>query len=68
MLIEVGEFIFPVDFVAFDIKRVPTAESHIPIILRCLFLATLNALINCRNDMMKLSFRDMTLNLNIFNL
>ncbi|XP_073137227.1 uncharacterized protein [Henckelia pumila] len=32
------------------------------------FLATSNALINCRNGIMKLSFENMTLELNVFNL
>jgi hypothetical protein len=32
------------------------------------FLATSNALINCRNELMKLSFRNMTLEINIFNI
>ncbi|XP_075500108.1 uncharacterized protein LOC142538692 [Primulina tabacum] len=32
------------------------------------FLVTSNALINCRNGIMKLSFRNMTLELNVFNL
>ena len=36
-------------------------------ILGCPFLATSNALINCRNGVLKLSFGNMTLKLNIFN-
>ncbi|KAL3573193.1 hypothetical protein D5086_027097 [Populus alba] len=32
------------------------------------FLTTSNALINCRNGLMKLSFRNMTLKMNIFNI
>ena len=36
-------------------------------ILRCLFLATSNALINCRIGFLKLSFGNMTFELNIFN-
>ena len=36
-------------------------------ILRCLFLATSNALINCRSGFLKLSFGNMTFELNIFN-
>ena len=44
------------------------ACTQIPIILGCPFLATFNALINCRNGAMKLSFGNMTLELNIFNI
>ena len=36
-------------------------------ILGCPFLATSNALINCRSGVLKLSFGNMTLELNIFN-
>jgi hypothetical protein len=44
------------------------ANSKIPIILGRPFLATANALINCRNGLMKLSFGHMTLEVNIFNI
>ena len=39
-----------------------------PIILGRPFLATLNAIINCRNGVMQLTFGNMTLELNIFHL
>ena len=68
VLIKMGEFIFFVDFVVLDTKRVPIAESHIPVILGHPWLATSNALIKYRNGIMKLSFGNMTLDLNIFNL
>ena len=40
----------------------------IPVILGHPFLATANALINYRNGIMNLSFRNMTLELNVFNM
>jgi hypothetical protein len=43
-------------------------NSKIPIILGRPFLATANALINCRNGLMKLSFGNMTLEVNIFHI
>ncbi|XP_022880965.1 uncharacterized protein LOC111398273 [Olea europaea var. sylvestris] len=43
-------------------------NSKIPIILGRHFLATTNALINCRNGLMKLSFGNMTLDVNIFHI
>jgi len=46
---------------------VPNVESHIFVIFRHRFLAISNALINYRNDMLRLSFGNMTLDLNIFN-
>ena len=42
-------------------------KDHIPVILRRPFLATTNALINYRNGLMKLSFKNMFIDLNIFN-
>jgi len=66
--IKVGKFIFLIDFVAVGTEKVPHAESHIPVILGHPFLSTSNALINCRNGMVKLSFSNLTLDLNIFNL
>ena len=42
-------------------------KSKIPLILGRPFLAIVNALINCRNGLMKLSFRNMILEINIFH-
>ena len=36
VLIEVGQFIFPIDFVVLNTKVVPNIESHALIILGCL--------------------------------
>ena len=63
-----GEIIFVVDFKVLHIERVFNAKSHICVISGHPFLATSNALINCKNGMMKLPFGNMTLDLNIFNL
>src|SRR5215813_2749611 len=48
----------------------PVADSYkpIPIILGHPFLATANALINYRNGIMNMSFGNMTLELNVFNM
>ena len=42
--------------------------NYVPIILGRPFYATLNAIINCRNGVMQLTFGNMTLELNIFHL
>ena len=68
VLIRVGEFIYPVDFIVLETEKVANVANQIPVILGRPFLATANALINCRNGMMRLSFGNMTLELNIFNL
>jgi len=67
VLVQVDKFIFPVDFIVLDTQPVQACNS-IPVILGRPFLATSNALINCRNGVMKLSFRNMTLEMNVFNI
>ena len=57
VLIKVGEFIFPVDFVVLETAPVENPRGQIPVILGRPFLATSNALINCRSGLMKLTFR-----------
>ena len=68
VLIKMGEFIYAVDFVVLKIEFVADSDAQIPDILGRPFLATSNALINCRNGMLKLSFGNMIVRLNIFNL
>jgi len=68
VLIRVGEFIYPVDFVVIETEKVSNLTSQVPVILGRPFLATANALINYRNGMMRLSFGNMTVKLNIFNM
>jgi len=67
VLVQVDKFCFPVDFIVLDTHPVTSPETQIPVILGRPFLATSNALINCRNGVLKLSFGNMTLELNIFN-
>jgi len=58
VLVQVDKFIYHVDFFVLDTQPVEACNS-IPVILGHLFLATFNALINCRNGLMKLSFENM---------
>ena len=51
-----------------DTEPVAVGPNHVPIILGRPFLATSNAIINCRNGVMQLTFGNMTLELNIFHL
>jgi hypothetical protein len=67
VLVQVDKFIYPVDFVVLDTQPVKACNS-IPVILGRPFLATSNALINYRNELMKLSFGNMTLEMNVFNI
>ena len=68
VLIQVDKFYYPVDFVVLDIKLATTGANYVPIILGRPFLASSNTIINFRNGVMQLTFRNMTLELNIFHL
>jgi hypothetical protein len=68
VLVQVDKFYFPIDFIVFDTHPISNVGIQIPIILGRPFLATSNALINCRGGVMKLSFSNMTLEVNIFNI
>ena len=68
VLVKVDNFYYPVDFVVLDIEPMAESTHQVPIILGRPFLATTNAIINCRNGVMQLTFGNMTLELNIFHL
>uniref|UniRef100_A0A2N9H215 Aspartic peptidase DDI1-type domain-containing protein n=1 Tax=Fagus sylvatica TaxID=28930 RepID=A0A2N9H215_FAGSY len=68
VLVKVENFYYPVDFIILDIEPTLHPSANIPIILGRPFLATANALINCRNGRMKITFGSMTVKLNIFNM
>ena len=52
VLVQVEKFYYPVNFVVLDTKPLKKGVNYVPIILRRPFLATANALINCRNGLM----------------
>ena len=68
VLVKVDKFYYPVDFVVLDTEPIAVGPNYVPIILGRPFLATSNAIINCRNGVMQLTFGNMTLELNIFHL
>ncbi|RVW87019.1 Retrovirus-related Pol polyprotein from transposon 17.6 [Vitis vinifera] len=49
VLVQVDKFYYPVDFVVLDTDSTVKEENYVPIILGRPFLATSNAIINCRN-------------------
>ena len=61
------KFYFPVDFVVLDTQLVVNQGTQFPVILGRPFLATVNAIIHCMGGLMTLSFGNITVNLNIFN-
>ena len=68
VLVKIDKFYYPVDFVVLDTEPIASEPNHVPIILGRPFLATANAIINCQNGIMQLTFGNMTLELNIFHL
>ncbi|KAL6321359.1 hypothetical protein AAG906_016414 [Vitis piasezkii] len=68
VLVQVDKFYYPLDFVVLDTDPVAKGTNCVPIILGKPFLVTSNAIINCRNGVMQLTFGNMTIELNIFYL
>ena len=68
VLVKIDKFYYPVDFVVLDTEPSSNEPNHVLIILGRPFIATANAIINCRNGIMQLTFGNMTLELNIFQL
>jgi hypothetical protein len=68
VLIKVDKFYFPVDFIVIDTEPMHDVVNQILVILGRPFLAMANALMNCRTGVMKISFRNMIVELNIFNI
>ena len=68
ILVKIDKFYYPVDFVVPDTEPLAESTNQVAIILGRPFLATSNAIINCRNGFMQLTFGNMTLELNIFHL
>ena len=56
VLVKIDKFYYPVDFVVLDIETVSEGTNLVPIILGRPFFATSNAIINCRNGVMQLTF------------
>ena len=67
VLVQIDKFYFPVDFVVLDTQLEVNQGTQFPVILGRPFLATANAIIHRRGGLMTLSFGNMTINLNIFN-
>lgn len=68
VLVQVGQFIYPVDFVILDTTPTDSCATSTPVILGRPFLATADAVINCRNGMLNMTFGNMKMEVNVFNL
>ena len=60
VLVRVDKFIYLVDFIVLETEPIANECKQIPVTLGRPFLATANALINCWNGVMNLSFGNMT--------
>ncbi|XP_058217278.1 uncharacterized protein LOC131328345 [Rhododendron vialii] len=68
VLVQVDQFVYPVDFVVLDTCSVPAAQSSVPIILGRPFLATSDAVIHCRDGRLNMSFGNMKMQVNMFHI
>ncbi|XP_058222954.1 uncharacterized protein LOC131332672 [Rhododendron vialii] len=68
VLVQVDQFVYPVDFVVLDTCPVPAAQSSVPIILGRPFLATSDAVIHCRDGRLNMSFGNMKMQVNMFHI
>jgi len=66
VLICIGELIYPVDFIVLETQPVSNPRSQTPVILGRPFLTTINATINYKNGSIRLTFGDMTKEVNVF--
>ena len=67
VLVQVDKFYFSMDFVVLDTQPMVNQGTQFPVILGRPFLPAANAIRHCRGGLMTLSFGNMTVNLNIFN-
>ena len=67
VLVQVDKFYFPVDFVILDTQPVVNQGTQFLVILGRPFLATANSIIHCKGGLLTLSFGNMIVNMNIFN-
>ncbi|XP_058223011.1 uncharacterized protein LOC131332732 [Rhododendron vialii] len=67
VLVQIDNFVYPVDFVVLDTCPVPVAQATTPIILKHPFLVTSEAVIHCRAGLLNMTFGNMKMEFNIFN-
>lgn len=68
VLIQIDKFYYPIDLLILGEQFAVDANYRIPLILGQAFLSIANALISCRNYLIKLLFRNITLEVNIFHI
>ena len=68
VLVQVDGFVYPADFIVLDANQKGGGTLSMPIILGRPFLATNNARIHVRNGLMNLTFGNISVEVNIYNL
>ena len=67
VLVQIGSFVYPADFIVLDTCPNIGVSDQAPIILGRPFLATIDSVIKVRNGNMSITFGNMTLDLNTYN-
>ncbi|XP_058216900.1 uncharacterized protein LOC131327784 [Rhododendron vialii] len=67
VLVQVDQFVYPVDFVVLDTCPSSSSPLSTPVILGRPFLATSDVVINCRNGLLNMSFGNMKMEVNMFH-
>lgn len=68
VLVQVEKFYFLIEFIVIDTPPIEDSRKHISIILGRPFQRIVDAYIHCRNQNIMLSFGNMIMKLNIFNI
>ncbi|XP_058189163.1 uncharacterized protein LOC131306758 [Rhododendron vialii] len=68
VLVQVDQFVYPVDFVVLDTCPVLAAQAFVPVILGRPFLATSDAMIHCWDGRLNMSFGNMKMQVNMFHI
>ncbi|XP_058217314.1 uncharacterized protein LOC131328383 [Rhododendron vialii] len=58
VLVQVDQFVYPVDFVILDTNPTDSSGASTPVILGRPFSATADAVINCRNGLLNMTFEE----------
>ena len=68
VLVQVEQFVYPVDFIVLDTCPRVESPTQTPIIIKQPLSATSNAIIQCQSGLLNLTFGNMTTELNVFNI
>ncbi|XP_058217351.1 uncharacterized protein LOC131328421 [Rhododendron vialii] len=67
VLVQMDNFVYPVDFVVLDTCPMASSPTLTPVILGRPFLATSDSVINCRSGLVNMTFGNMKMAVNVFH-